>query len=253
MVVHHFSSRPPPAMVMAYSQLRRCTTVLQTVSVHATTDDRVCYKGGNGELWRPSHSGGDHSPTVVTTARRWCCNQFGFCYNQPHFLLLLSSDFAGNHPFFATDVLILLQQVFGFASTVSCFCWNRCFMLLVPPCASFLLEPMPRFLFLLPWCVCFAGIGTGFCYHHLCGCKRRGYAIFNATTGDQDGRLHRSCVTAPELRRRHGALQPREQAAACTKTAMATDSDDGNRRRGQRWPENMRAVLRGRGSRAVLV
>lgn len=180
MVVHHFPSRPPLATVMEYSQLRRCTAVLrphtgvlQPVTAHATTDDRICYKGGDGELWRrrrccdfaaastgeattgdriccnqwgPSHGGGDHGPTVVTTTQWWCCNQFVFCYNQLHFLLLLSSNFTGNNHFFATAVLILLEPVSDFASTASCFCWIRRLMFLVLPCVCFLLEPVPHFL-----------------------------------------------------------------------------------------------------------
>ncbi|XP_037438186.1 uncharacterized protein LOC119305891 [Triticum dicoccoides] len=94
MVVHHFPSRPPPATVMAYSQLHGNTAVLQPVIGHATTDDWMCYKGGDGDLWRRRRccdfagagtrkdttsdgfatTSGGHPTAVVTTARRWCCN-----------------------------------------------------------------------------------------------------------------------------------------------------------------------------------
>ena len=183
MVVHHFPSRPlwpwsrrTPNSVAARPCYDHTSAVLQLVTGHATTNDQICYKGSDGELWQrrqccdfvavgigkattidkiccnqwgPSHGGGDHGPAVVTTTRWCCCNQFVFCYNHPHFLLLLSSDFAGNDRFFRYHrldsigtnvsfcfhciVFLLEPASYVFYSTVCVFfCWNRVLVLLEP-------------------------------------------------------------------------------------------------------------------------
>ena len=189
----------------------------------------------------------------------------------------MSSDFAGNNPFFCYRPL-------DFAATGVWFCFH---------CIMFLLEPVFH-VFGSTLCEFFAGTDASFsffCFHGVFDLLESAL-VFATTTflvvSDatmpflmlQPATRMAGCIgVVPPHRscgRRHGELQPREQAAACTKTATATDSDEGNRRRGQRRrptatgdegsdgdratgdegqrrPENVRAVLQGQARRAVLV
>lgn len=189
----------------------------------ATIHGEAATSGGHPMAVVTTTRRGDHDRTVVLQLRRaHAGTSLYFCCNQPQFLLLPSSDFAGTRPIFCYHRLY-------FAGTGVSFCFHRVVFLLEPASHLLCFHHVAFFCwnmshFFASTMFCFAEIDTGFCYNRywLRATPSRHLmlqlAMRTASEGE-DGRRERPArvTTREHLRpaRRKGATRCRESFRTC--------------------------------------